>query len=244
MNKFGTIKSKVLQALSESYTKQDKKQLKEIITTIKKDSNFKEMYLFYEEFENKYIEDPEDAATYLEEIRSILYDKPALIKETCKALDEKIGDVQIIENELYSNLDAFIDPRKLQNIDKRIVAKKKLIEYLTTKKETPIVESTTFTGNENLLHAVLVNNFNALYGNTLDEGEKTELETILSIPEKDLKNGFDVLKEQTSSKIAKMILKEQNADVVKKLLETDDEMLKMASTRLNYYKLLKLNNGL
>lgn len=244
MNKFGTVKTKILQSLSESYAKQDKKQIKEIITTIKGDKNFKEMYMFYEEFENKYIEDPEDAAIYLEEVRSILYDKPNLIKETCKVLNKKVGDVQITENELYSNLDAFIDPRKLQNIDKRIVAKKKLIEHLTTKKETPIVEDVTFTGNESLLHTVLANNFNVLYSNTLDESEKTQLESILSISEKDLGDLFNVLKEQVNTKISTMLLKEENTDVVKRLQETGNEMSKITSSRLNYYKLLVLNNGL
>lgn len=244
MNKFGTVKTKILQSLSESYAKQDKKQIKEIITTIKGDKNFKEMYMFYEEFENKYIEDPEDAAIYLEEVRSILYDKPNLIKETCKILNKKVGDVQITENELYSNLDAFIDPRKLQNIDKRIVAKKKLIEHLTTKKETPIVEDVTFTGNESLLHTVLANNFNVLYSNTLDESEKTQLESILSISEKDLGDLFNVLKEQVNTKISTMLLKEENTDVVKRLQETGNEMSKITSSRLNYYKLLVLNNGL
>jgi mannose/fructose/N-acetylgalactosamine-specific phosphotransferase system component IIB len=244
MNKFGTIKSKVLQSLTESYAKQDKEQIKEIITTIKKDKNFKEMYLFYEEFENKYIESPEDAALYLEEIRSILYDKPSHIKKTCKIFENEFKNIQVEENELYSNLDAFIDPRKLQNIDKRIIAKKKLIEHLTTKKETPIVEGITFTDNENLLHNVLVNNFNVLYGNTLDENEKKELSKILSISDEDLKTNFESLQEEVTTKMNEILSEEKNTDLKLKLGTALSEATCMKPSKYNYYKLQQLKSGL
>jgi hypothetical protein len=202
------------------------------------------MYLFYEEFENKYIESPEDAGLYLEEIRSILYDKPSLIKETCNTLEKKIGDLPIMENELYSNLDAFIDPRKLQNIDKRIIAKKKLIEHLTTKKENPIVEDITFTGNENLLHNVLANNFNVLYGATLTEEEKSELKKILSTTDEELETNFISLKEDVLIKMKRMITEEKNTNLLQNLKEALTETEHMKPTKLNYYKLQELKSGL
>ena len=66
MNKFGIIKSKLLTKLTESYANENKAEIKNVLTTIKENKNFKEMYLFYEEIENKYIEDKEIAKLYVE----------------------------------------------------------------------------------------------------------------------------------------------------------------------------------
>ena len=66
MNKFGAIKTKLLSKLTESYAKENKAEIKDILTTIKENKEFKEMYLFYEEIENKYIDDKETAKLYVE----------------------------------------------------------------------------------------------------------------------------------------------------------------------------------
>ena len=66
MNKFGELKNKMLTKLTESYTKENKTEVKDILKTIKENKDFKEMYLFYEEIENKYIEDKETAKLYVE----------------------------------------------------------------------------------------------------------------------------------------------------------------------------------
>lgn len=244
MNRFGTLKTKILQKLTEAYASGNKSEIKKILTTVTKNKDFRDLYLFYEEIENKYFEDKEDAEMYLKEIRTLLIDKSNLIREFTESLDKKIGEVSITENELYSNLDTFIEKRRLRNADKYLIAKRNLIEHLTTKKEKSELVETIYTENENLLHTILTNNFNVLYNNTLNEGDKTQLAFILAIPENELKNHFDVLKEQTKSKITNMLVKEQDTDVTKKLLAAEDEITKMPITRLNYYKLLELNNGL
>ena len=92
------------------------------------------MYLFYEEIENKYFDDKEIAKLYVEEIQSVLKDKSDKIASFSKNLNTKLKDVEINENELYSNLDLLVQSENLSNIDKKIIAKKKLIEHLTTKK--------------------------------------------------------------------------------------------------------------
>ena len=56
MNSFGKIKSKILHKLGESYVSGNKSEMKSILKTIKENKDFKEMYLFYEEIENKHIE--------------------------------------------------------------------------------------------------------------------------------------------------------------------------------------------
>ncbi len=78
----------------------------------------------------------------------------------------------INENEIYSSLDILIENDKLSNIEKKVIAKKKLVEHLTTKKEIKESKDSTLIPNENLLNAVLTNNFNVLYSNTLSEQQK------------------------------------------------------------------------
>ena len=49
MKKFGVIKSKMLSKITESYTQQNKKEVKNILNTINENKDFKKMYLFYVE---------------------------------------------------------------------------------------------------------------------------------------------------------------------------------------------------
>jgi succinate dehydrogenase flavin-adding protein (antitoxin of CptAB toxin-antitoxin module) len=244
MAKFGVLKSKILQTITEAYAKGDKDKIKEILTLITKNSDFKSMYMFYEEIENKYFENKEDAKLYLDEVRSLLIDKSFLIEKFCKTLDSKIGNVIITENELYSNLDTLTERRKLKNVDKHIEAKNKLIEHLTTKKTSPELTEGVFSENETLLHTVLTNNFNVLYGNTLNEEEKKQLTDILSITDDDLQKNFQTLKEEAKVKTNAMLMTESNLDVKNKLTEVLDEINRMTVTRFNYYKLTELKNGL
>ena len=80
MNKIGVIKTKILKKLTESYSSQNKTEMKSILSTIKENKEFKEMYLFYEEIENKYFEDKEVAKLYVEELNSILKSKSSNLK--------------------------------------------------------------------------------------------------------------------------------------------------------------------
>ena len=72
MKKFGVIKTKLLNKLTESYANENKTEIKNILTTIKENKDFKEMYLFYEEIENKFIADKETAKLYVEGLNAML----------------------------------------------------------------------------------------------------------------------------------------------------------------------------
>ncbi|MEN6291603.1 MAG: hypothetical protein ABFD07_06255, partial [Methanobacterium sp.] len=101
MNTFGTIKSKLIKKLTESYISENKSEIKEIVNIIKKDKEFRDLYLFYEEIENKYIEDPSIAKLYVEQISSMLTEKKSLVESTCKTLEGKLNDVIVEGNEIY-----------------------------------------------------------------------------------------------------------------------------------------------
>lgn len=245
MNNFGKIKTKILRKLMESYSSKNKSEMKSILKIIKENKEFKEMYLFYEEIEDKYFEDKEVAKLYVEELNNVLKHKSKNIYEFCKTLNEKLGEDDIEENELYSTIDQLLEDDNLGNLDKKIIAKKKLIEHLTTKKEIKeSKENNIYTANENLLHTVLTNNFNILYNNNLSEEQKKELKNILSLTEEDLKNKTNELKESILNKVSALLNESNDTELNVKLTKVEDEVKEMSLTKYNYFRLTQLNDGL
>jgi len=244
MNNFGIIKTKLLNKLTESYTNENKGEIKNILTTIKENKNFKEMYLFYEEIENKYIDDKETAKLYVEGVINILKQQMDDLTTFCTSLNKMINVETINENEIYNSLDILIEKDSLSNIEKKVNAKKKLVNHLTTKKEIKESKDSTLIPNENLLNAVLTNNFNALYSNTLSESQKEELKNILSIPYDEIIIKTTELKESIVSQVSTLLSESNETDLINKLNSVKDEVNQMFPSRYNYYRLNELKNGL
>jgi hypothetical protein len=247
MNKFGELKNKMLTKLTESYTKENKTEVKDILKTIKENKDFKEMYLFYEEIENKYIEDKETAKLYVEGLNTY-FGQPMgnwnNLNVFCESLHNKLGNVEVKINELYESLDILSERDSLSNIEKKVIAKKKLVEHLTTKKKITESKDTTLVPNESLLNAVLTNNFNVLYSNTLSESEKEELKNILSISYDDLIIKSNELHESILEKVSTLISESNDIDLTTKLNKVKDEVNQMTTSKYNYYRLTELKNGL
>jgi hypothetical protein len=247
MNKFGELKSKMLTKLTESYSKENKTEVKDILQTIKENKAFKEMYLFYEEIENKYFDDKEIAKLYVEGLNTY-FGQPMGnwndLNMFCESLNKKLGSVEITTNELYESLDVLSEKDSLSNIEKKVIAKKKLVEHLTTKKEVNESKQVTYSQNENLLHAVLANNFNVLYTNNLNEEQKEELKTILSISNEDLVSKTTELKESILNKVGSLLSESNDNDLTTKLSKVKDEVQEMDLSKYNYYRLTQLKNGL
>jgi hypothetical protein len=244
MKKFGTIKSKLLSKLTESYANENKAEIKDILNTIKENKDFKEMYLFYEEIENKYIDDKETAQLFVEGVVNILKQQMTELNDFCTSLNKMINVESINENEIYNSLDVLIENDSLSNIEKKVNAKKKLVEHLTTKKEIKESKDSTLIPNENLLNAVLTNNFNVLYSNTLSEQQKEELKNILSLSYEDLLTKTTELKESIINQVSTLISESNETDLSSKLMKVKDEVNEMFPSKLNYYRLTELKNGL
>lgn len=244
MNKFGIIKSKLLTKLTESYASENKAEIKDILTTIKENKDFKEMYLFYEEIENKYIDDKETAQLFIEGVINILKQQVGDLSNFCTSLNKMINVESINENEIYNSLDTLSENDSLSNIEKKVKAKKKLVEHLTTKKKIKESKDSTLIPNENLLNAVLTNNFNVLYSNTLSEQQKEELKNILSLSQEDLLTKTTELKESIINQVSTLISESNETDLSTKLMKVKDEVNEMFPSKLNYYRLTELKNGL
>jgi hypothetical protein len=244
MNTFGKLKTKILGKLTESYSSKNKKEMKNILKSIKGNNDFREMYLFYEQIENKYFEDKEVARLFVEELSSVLKTKSKKVKEFSKTLNESLKNVEVEENEIYSILDQLSEEDTLNNIDKKVISKKKLFEHLTTKKETVVLEKTLHTNNENLLQAVLVNNFNILYNNNLTEEQKQTLKDILSMPGDVIEKKTLELKEGLNQKIDTLISESTDSEIKDKLNKVKQEVNSKKPSRINYHSLVELKNGL
>jgi len=247
MNKFGIIKTKMLNKLTESYANENKNEIKSILKEIKENKEFKEMYLFYEEIENKYFEDKEIAKLYVEGL-STYFGQPMgnwnNLNMFCESLHNKLGDVEIETNELYESLDMLSEKDSLSNIEKKVIAKNKLVEHLTTKKEIIESKETSLVPNETLLNAVLANNFNVLYSNTLSESQKEELKNILSISYDDLITKSNELAESVLSKVESLLIESNDSELKIKLDNVKKEVNGMSPSKYNYYRLTELKNGL
>ena len=245
MNNFGKIKSKILKKLTEAYAENTLKQnTKNLFKVIKKNKDFKEMYLFYEEIENKYFEDRDTAKIYVEELSLILKQKASKINAFCEVINMSVYDTQIDENQLYDSIDQLLEEDNLTNIEKKVIAKKKLVEHLTTKKQVQEKTKETYTVNENLLHAVLANNFNILYESSLNDEQKETLKSIISLSDEDVKNKVGEIKESLYNKVNTLLSESTDNSFKDKLTDVKKEMDGMSPTKYNYYRLKELQNGL
>lgn len=245
MNNFGKLKDKILKRLTESYSKNEKTELKKILNLIKKDKEFKELYLFYEGIENIELSLPGSAELYVESIEKILTEKNLLINSTYKKINKYVSDIEIEDNELYESLDILSQKTTLSNLDKKVLSKRKLIEHLTKKKEnTNLTESKIFSENETLLMTVLSNNFNILYNNTLNESDKEKLKDILSISNDDLAIKISELKETIFKDVENILSESVDKDLISKLDSVKNEVKSMEVNKYNYYRMLQLKDGL
>jgi hypothetical protein len=244
MKKFGVIKTKLLSKLTESYANENKSEIKNILKEIKENKDFKEMYLFYEEIEGKHISDKETAKLYVEGLSTMLVHSKENLDMFCESLDKKLGNIEVTTNELYESLDALTEKDKLNNIEKKVIAKMKLVEHLTTKREITESKDSTLVPNETLLNAVLANNFNVLYTNTLSESQKEELKSILSIPYEELVSKTSELKESVLTKVDSLLVESNDVELKSKLDNVKKEVNDMSPSKYNYYRLTELKNGL
>lgn len=241
---FGKLKCKIIATLSEEYNRKNKKNISKILKLIKEDENFKEMYLFYEDFENLTIKNPKQYLTILEDVLS---KKIELIKETSEKIEKLIPkDIEYEYNNIYENLDLLTTKINLNNIINKSDSIQLLETHLLSNKDNIIEETKeVFTENENLLKAILVNNFNVLYEKNLNEEEKKIFKEIVNISKNDLKEKYEILKEDILNKLNIIIEENDDSFLHSKINEVKNEVLfNNEVNKLNYLKLKQLSNDI
>lgn len=247
MKTFGTIKNKILNKMITHFVSNNKEELKTLLNVIMENKDLKELYLLYEDIENKNFEDPDSGKMYIDELSKMLNSKHKQLKPILETINKNLSDIDCEKNEIYDMLDILSEDDNLLNIDKKVKTKKNLLEFLLknkhNKKEEPV---TIFTENEKLLTAVLTNNFNNYYSNTLDEEQKRELKDLLSLNNDDVKIKIEELKTSTLVKLEEIINENKINDneLIKKLNETKHEIEKIEHTKIGLYRLKELKNAL
>lgn len=244
MNNFGKIKSALLKKMSDAYYNNDKKEIKELLNIIKENKEFKEMYLFYENIENKFLEDKEIAIQYVNALNPILKKNMNKLSSYLNEIKHKFDDVIICENDIYDSIDSLLIEDTIDNIDKKIIAKRNLVEHISSKKQNDDDENYQIVENENLLCTVLTNTFNITYDATLSESEKTELSSILSLTNEELNCNIINLKENILLKVNQILTESDDLDLKNKLNEVKSEVFEMSNNKINYYKLSQLDKEL
>lgn len=243
MKNFGTLKSKIESKLIELYENKNMTEFKTLVKLIKENEDFSKMYLFYEDVEKIQLDEP-TAVVYLDHVISTMPTVMKKISRLVNEIDKKLGKITVNENIVYESLDMLSSEDSLNNVHKKILAKKALIEHLVKIKEIEEEKPTSLIENEKLLNTILVNNFNVLYDKTLSEEQKKELNTILSLTEDNLKENFTILKEEISSKVSEMLTESLDPELKRKLDNTKDQVTQMKPTKYNLYKLQQLKEGL
>ena len=142
---------------------------------------------------------------------------------------------------MYESLDRLSTEDKLGNISEKVIAKKFLVEHLTTSKVSDTLKVETGV-NESLLNSVLTNNFNISFDKTLSEEDKTKLKDILSISNEDLNTKFGELKESINGTLDSLV--EVDNGFTSKSDEVKKEINEMTQTKYNLYRLEELLENL
>ncbi len=244
MSNFGDVKTKLLVKLAESYTTDNKSGVKDLLKQVKSNKDLVEMYLFYEDIENKHIPSVETAKLFVEQIETLLIQKSKHLGESLTKLSNLLKDVSTDKNEIYECLDILSEDVTLLNVEKKVVAKEKLLKSLTTSKVNHVSESTVHTDNQSLLNAVLVNNFNTKFTDFMNEEQKETFKKIVSMKDVELSVEMTSLKESMSGKFDKLISEETDSALIDKLNQAKREVTESTVNKFNYYRLIELSKSL
>ena len=143
-----------------------------------------------------------------------------------------------IENK-YSDLDTIVYSNKL-NLSERLQAKKNLIKVLSSN-NVVVKESINIPVKSmvNIANQTLRN-----YIETMDENSKKEFLLLISEDSQSLENKFEVIRENTITKLQNILEKEEEFELKIKLSETIDRIKNEKFDQLNFLKLKNLEESI
>jgi len=245
MSNFGEIKSKMLTKLTESYNSGNKNELKDLITKLKSNQNLVDVHNFYEEMESMYFPNKALAKVYVETLEPYFINRMKLIAGDCKYLNKLLKDVVSESNELYECLDILSEDNNIHNISKKIDAREKFVNFLTTKKSVKKEEEPTVQfENHNLLNTVLVGNFNTKFTDFLNDEQKETFTKIVSMTESELETETQKIKSEINQKIESLLRESTDGIMNEKLNKVKEDLNESELTKYNYFKMTELKKGL
>lgn len=235
MKNFGLIKTKIEDKLVQSYSKNSlKSELKTFKSLVLENRNALQLYHLYDSLSSPQGHNDDDSKLFLDEAITMINN----LKKTVnlEKINEWVKDIKT-ENR-YSDIDMVVEG-KITKLNSIVTSKKNIVENLKRKKETKEIinlplKTMLKVANKTLSEAI----------SNLDEKEKTELTSIISLSNDEFKKQFGELKENTIKKLETLLTEQTDTDLTKKVNETLNRIKTETPNNLNFYKLQKLNESL
>jgi hypothetical protein len=236
--KFGIIKSKIENILTESFVKNSfKDQIFVFEELVLKNKNIKKLYFLYDELSSNKGLDKNLAESFINECITIFENTTNKISPNeIKELELWVSEVKSENN--YENIDNLFSSN-LALLENKLKSRNLISENLQKSIETPVEINATLdeiveTANKTINDYIL----------TLSESERLKVKNILKESDEKLQVKFDLLKESVVEKLTELKENEDNKEVLTKIDETIQKVQVENFDRLNYLKLKELERDL
>ena len=238
--KFGIIKSKIENVLLESYkSKTFNNEFKTFKKLVLENKNISKLYYLYDELSSNKGLTNDIVDSYINECVTIYENTVNKIgKEELNKLNSWVSK-QKSEN-LYESIDQLFSNDVLK-ITSKIEGRKTISENL---KKQPVIKNTSVSNVPLKTMFNIVNKTANNYIDSLNESDRKELTTLLSEKESVLSEKYDLLKEDTISKLNQVVNEENDGEVQSKIEQTIKKLQEGTFSKLEYYRLTKLNENI
>ena len=230
---FGNLKSIIEKNLLESYSdeKDFKKSLREFKHNVLNNKSMSKAYALYDQLSSPQGLTEQDSKEFLEEGINLLHKILPTIKLP-KSLSETTQNN-------YRDLDTLIYSTRL-DLHERINAKKNIIKVLMSNRQ--VVKESINIPIKSMVS--IANQTLRGYIENLDEDSKKEFFKLISEDTKTLEDKFEVLKENTITKLKGILENEQESEIKIKISETIDRLENEKFDQMNFLKLKNLEESI
>jgi hypothetical protein len=230
---FGNLKSIIEKNLLESYSdeKDFKKSLREFKHNVLNNKSMSKAYALYDQLSSPQGLTEQDSKEFLEEGINLLHKILPTIKLP-KSLSETTQNN-------YRDLDTLIYSTRL-DLHERINAKKNIIKVLMSNRQ--LVKESINIPIKSMVS--IANQTLRGYIENLDEDSKKEFFKLISEDTKTLEDKFEVLKENTITKLKGILENEQESEIKTKISETIDRLENEKFDQMNFLKLKNLEESI
>lgn len=233
--KFGTLKSKIEEKLTNSYINETfDKEIKIFNKLVLEKKNVAKAYYLYDELSKSKGFDPEYAKEYLNECIE-QYENIFISEDTLRAIEKWVKDVKVKNK--YSHIDNVFNKDSVL-IESIIDSKKSILDVL-------------ISSNQDIKRSVLPHEYvvNAAkeslskYLDTLNESQLLEIKKYKSLSESDLKYRYDVLSEMAIERL-NTLYENNDSETKDKISSTIERIKSDEPNAITLYKLKQLTENL
>jgi hypothetical protein len=237
--KFGILKSKIENCLVESYKKDTlKRDMFVFEELVLKNKSLSTLYFLYDELSKNKGLNESIVNEYINE--SIVLFENTISKintNDVKDVNQWIG--HIVSENRYQDIDNLFS-NNASTIEEKLKSKKTISENL--KKDPTKVKEVIEVPLKSMVE--VANKTIKTYLNDLTEGEKKQLNTLLSTPDDKLNKKYEFLKEDVIEKLETLLTESEDSETNQKINETIEKLQTENYDKLNYFKLKQLNENI